>query len=87
MFDTLIAVLLAYFPAHPQAVPLREIFGRYAIFARSVQFWYWVLTTPPWERPPHFRALEEQIALLGSAETPEATQFETAMAAAFQRRR
>ena len=82
MFDTLIAALLGYFQAHPEEVPLREVFGRYAVFARSVQFWYWALTTPPWNRPPHFRALEEQIALLGSAETPEATRFETAMAAA-----
>ena len=85
MFDTLIAALLAYFQAHPEEVPLREVFGRYAVFARSVQFWYWALTTPPWERPPHFRALEEQIALLGSAEAPAATQFEIAMAAAFPR--
>ena len=47
MFETLIAALLAYFRAHPEEVPLREIFGRYAVFARSVQFWYWAQTTPP----------------------------------------
>jgi len=84
MFETLIAALLAYFQAHPEEVPLREIVGRSAVFARSVPFWYWAQTTPPWDRPPYFLALEEELALLGSPETPEVVQFETAMAAAFQ---
>jgi hypothetical protein len=51
MFDTLIAAMLAYFREHPQDVPIREVVGNFAIFARSVRFHGWIRNTPPWQSP------------------------------------
>ena len=76
--------MLAYYRAHPEVVPVREVVGEHGVLACSVHFHTWYRHTSPWNSLPNAQILDEQITRLSFGDVALEAQFETAMAAAFQ---